>query len=96
MEYDRLLEQSPSIPRQILNNFDKEYPIEGVLTKPEILNVRAIPPLKPPKTVTTVQALTKGTPFEKFVPSDEEEEELEEEEYEEIEEKDVEQGKPKE
>ena len=96
MEYDRLLEQSPSIPRHILNNFDKEYPIEGVFTKPEILNVRAIPPLKPPKMVTTVQALTKGTPFEKFVPSDEEEEELEEEEYEEIEEKDVEQGTLKE
>jgi len=88
-EYDRLLEQSPAIPKQILINFDKEYPIEGVFTKPEILNVRAIPHLKPPKTVTTVQALTKGTPFEKLVPSDEEEEE---EEYEE-EEIDVEQGK---
>ena len=90
-EYDRLLEQSPAIPKQILINFDKEYPIEGVFTKPEILNVRAIPHLKPPKTVTTVQALTKGTPFEKLVPSDEEEEE---EEYEEEEEEiDVEQGK---
>jgi hypothetical protein len=88
-EYDRLLEQSPAIPKQILINFDKEYPIEGVFTKPEILNVRAIPHLKPPKTVTTVQALAKGTPFEKLVPSDEEEEE---EEYEE-EEIDVEQGK---
>ncbi len=88
-EYDRLLEQSPAIPKQILINFDKEYPIEGVFTKPEILNVRAIPHLKPPKTVTTVQALTKGTPFEKLVPSDEEEEEYEEEE----EEIDVEQGK---
>ena len=86
-EYDRLLEQSPAIPKQILINFDKEYPIEGVFTKPEILNVRAIPHLKPPKTVTTVQALTKGTPFEKLVPSDEEEEEYEEEEI------DVEQGK---
>jgi hypothetical protein len=95
-EYDRLLEQSPAIPKQILLNFEKEYPIDGVFTKPEILNVRAIPHLKPPKTVTTVQALTKGTPFEKLVPSDEEEEELEEEEYEEIEEKDVEQGTPKE
>lgn len=91
-EYDRLLEQSPAIPKQILINFDKEYPIEGVFTKPEILNVRAIPHLKPPKTVTTVQALTKGTPFEKLVPSDEEEEEYEEEEEEE--ETDVEQGKP--
>jgi hypothetical protein len=90
-EYDRLLEQSPAIPKQILINFDKEYPIEGVFTKPEILNVRAIPHLKPPKTVTTVQALTKGTPFEKLVPSDEEEEEYEEEEEEvEI---DVEQGR---
>jgi hypothetical protein len=94
-EYDRLLEQSPAIPKQILLNFEKEYPIDGVFTKPEILNVRAIPHLKPPKTVTTVQALTKGTPFEKLVPSDEEEEELEEE-YEEVEEKDVEQGTPKE
>jgi hypothetical protein len=90
-EYDRLLEQSPAIPKQILINFDKEYPIEGVFTKPEILNVRAIPNLKPPKTVTTVQALTKGTPFEKLVPSDEEEEEYEEEEEEE--ETDVEQGR---
>lgn len=84
-EYDRLLEQSPPIPKQILLNFEKEYPIDGVFTKPEILNVRAIPPLKPPKTVTTVQALTKGTPFERLVPSDEEEEEEEEE-------TDVEQG----
>ena len=90
-EYDRLLEQSPAIPKQILINFDKEYPIEGVFTKPEILNVRAIPHLKPPKTVTTVQALTKGTPFEKLVHSDEEEEEYEEEE--EGEEIDVEQGR---
>ena len=53
--------------------------------------MRAIPNLKPPKTVTTVQALTKGTPFEKLVPSDEEEEEYEEEEEEE--ETDVEQGR---
>lgn len=48
-EYDRLLEQSPAIPKQILINFDKEYPIEGVFTKPEILNVRAIPTLSHPK-----------------------------------------------
>ena len=88
MEYDRLLEQSPSIPRHILTNSDKEYPIEGVFTKPEILNVLAIPPLKPPKTIGTVQAITKGTPFEKFVPSEDEEEV----EYEEEEEIDVEQG----
>ena len=77
-EYDRLLEQSPAIPKQILLNFEKEYPIDGVFTKPEILNVRAIPPLKPPRTVSTTQALVKGTPFERLVPSDEEEEEEEE------------------
>ena len=77
-EYDRLLEQSPAIPKQILLNFEKEYPIDGVFTKPEILNVRAIPPLKPPRTVSTTQAIVKGTPFERLVPSDEEEEEEEE------------------
>lgn len=98
MEYDRLLEQSPPIPKQILLNFDKEYPIDGIFTKPEILNVRAIPPLKPPKTIGTVQAITKGTPFEKLVPSNEEEEEIEYEEVDVEEEEedvtDVEQGTP--
>lgn len=101
--YDSLLEQSPPIPKKILINFDKEYPIEGVFTKPEILTVRPIPPLKLPKTIEPIVAITKDTPFEKIgkmLAPKEEEEEPEEEEYEEEEEEeeetDVEQGTPKE
>ncbi len=104
--YDSLLEQSPPIPKKILLNFDKEYPIEGVFTKPEILTVRPIPPLKLPKTIEPIVAITKNTPFEKIgkmLAPKEEEEEPEEEEFEEGEEyeeeeepTDVEQGTPKE
>ena len=102
--YDSLLEQSPPIPKKILLNFDKEYPIEGVFTKPEILTVRPIPPLKLPKTIEPIVAITKNTPFEKIgkmlAPKDEDEEEEEFEEGEEYEEEeeptDVEQGTPKE
>ena len=57
--YDSLLEQCPAIPKKILLNFEKEYPIDGVFTKPEILNVRPIPPLKLPKTVEPIRAITK-------------------------------------
>jgi cell division ATPase FtsA len=99
--YDSLLEQSPPIPKHILMNFDKEYPLDGVFTKPEILNVRPIPKLKLPKTIEPIHAITKDTPFERvgeFLVSkqedEEEEEEYEEEEEEEEEETDVEQGKP--
>lgn len=97
--YDSLLEQSPPIPKHILVNFDKEYPLDGVFTKPEILNVRPIPKLKLPKTIEPIHAITKDTPFERvgeFLVSKQEDEE-EEEEYEEEEEEeetDVEQGKP--
>ena len=104
--YDSLLEQSPPIPKKILLNFDKEYPNEGVFTKPEILTVRPIPPLKLPKTIEPIVAITKNTPFEKIgkmLAPKEEEEEPEEEEFEEGEEyeeeeepTDVEQGTPKE
>jgi hypothetical protein len=45
-EYDRLIEQSPSVPSTILLDFEKEYPLDSVFTKPEILDVRAIPKLK--------------------------------------------------
>jgi cell division ATPase FtsA len=99
--YDSLLEQSPPIPKHILMNFDKEYPLDSVFTKPEILNVRPIPKLKLPKTIEPIHAITKDTPFERvgefLVSKQEEEEEEEEEEYEEEEEEeetDVEQGKP--
>jgi hypothetical protein len=101
--YDSLLEQSPAIPKHILLNFEKDYPIDGIFTKPEILNVRPIPFLKPPKTIEPIRAITQDTPFDKIgrmltVTGEEEEEEREEEteEYEEEEEIDVEQGTPKE
>ena len=97
--YDSLLEQSPPIPKHILLNFDKEYPLDGVFTKPEILSVRPIPKLKLPKTIEPIHAITKNTPFERIgeflIPKQEEEEEEEEYEEEEGEEEtDVEQGKP--
>ena len=96
--YDSLLEQSPAIPKNILLQFEKEYPIEGVFTKPEILTVRPIPALKLPKTIEPIRAITQNTPFENigkmFSPTEEEEEEEEAEEYEEEEETDVEQGRP--
>lgn len=47
-EYDRLIEQSPAVPTSILVEFDKEYPLDNIFTKPEILDVRAIPKLKMP------------------------------------------------
>ncbi|ADQ91109.1 hypothetical protein MpV1_186c [Micromonas sp. RCC1109 virus MpV1] len=98
-EYDRLIEQSPPIPKNILISFEKEYPIDGVFTKPEILTVRPIPPLKLPKTVEPIRAMTKDTPFERvgqYLSKEEEYEEVEEDEEEVEEETDVEQGTPKE
>lgn len=102
-EYDRLLEQSPAVPVQILKMFEKEYPLDNIFTKPEILRVRSIPVLKLPKTIEPIRAITKSTPLasigEFLAPKPtEEEEELteEEEEEEEEEEKDVELGIPKE
>jgi hypothetical protein len=98
-EYDRLIEQSPPIPKNILISFEKEFPIDGVFTKPEILTVRPIPLIKSPKTVEPIRAITKDTPFERvgqYLSKEEEYEEVEEEEEEEEEETDVEQGTPKE
>ena len=62
-EYDRLIEQSPSVPSSILNQFDKEYPLDNAFTKPEILNVRAIPKLK---IANVTESITKGGPFSKW------------------------------
>jgi hypothetical protein len=97
-EYDRLIEQSPPIPKNILMSFEKEFPIDGVFTKPEILTVRPIPPLKSPKTIEPIRAMTKDTPFERvgqYLSKEEEYEEVEEDEEEVEEETDVEQGTPK-
>ena len=90
--YDSLLEQCPAVPKKILMDFEKEYPIDGVFTKPEILDVRPIPALKLPKTIEPIRAITKDTVFEKvgtFLSKEPEEYEEEEEDEEET---DVEQG----
>jgi len=62
-EYDRLIEQSPAIPTSILNEFEKEYPLDNIFTKPEILNVRAIPKLK---IANATEQMTRGGPFSKW------------------------------
>ena len=85
-EYDRLLEQSPAIPSNVLSDFEKEYPFDNIFTKPEILNVRSIPNFKGPKTIEPLHAITKNTPLErvgKLFKKDSVEEEEEEEEEEE-------------
>ena len=99
-EYDRLLEQSPAVPVSILQIFEKEYPLDNVFTKPEILKVRSIPVLKLPKTIEPIRAITESTPLASignfFAPKktepeeDEPTEEEEEEEYEEEEEEEEE------
>jgi hypothetical protein len=63
-EYDRLIEQSPSIPTSILTEFEREYPLDNVFTKPEILDVRAIPKLKI-NTGSAIASLTRGGPLSK-------------------------------
>ena len=72
-EYDRLIEQSPSVPSTILAEFDREYPLDNVFTKPEILDVRAIPKLKLPGFTnlrsggsSVISEITKKGPFAKF------------------------------
>ena len=70
-EYDRLIEQSPSIPSAILADFERDYPLDNIFTKPEILDVRAIPKLKLPgftnlKPSSVIAETTKGGPFSKI------------------------------
>ena len=45
-EMDRLIEQSPPIPKSILTAFDKDFPDDNAFTKPEILHVHPILPFK--------------------------------------------------
>jgi hypothetical protein len=41
-EYDTLIEQSPSIPGPILDLFEREFPSDDVLIKPEIIHINPI------------------------------------------------------
>ena len=45
-EYDRLIEQSPNVPKKILDNFEKEFPDEQDFFKPEIMHIQPISPFK--------------------------------------------------
>jgi hypothetical protein len=45
-EMDRLIEQSPPIPRKVLSDFEREFPDDKIFTKPEILHVHPILPFK--------------------------------------------------
>ena len=65
-EYDRLLEQSPTVPVSILNDFEKEYPLDNIFTKPEILDVRAIPKLRIPGSTNILKGVSPAGPFNKI------------------------------
>ena len=65
-EYDRLLDQSPDIPKKIMINFEQTYSSDNLISKPEILTVRPFPLLTRPNTVEPLEAITKNTPLEKF------------------------------
>jgi len=41
-EYDRLIEQSPPIPSDILSAFEKEFPYDNKFYKPEIMHIQPI------------------------------------------------------
>ena len=45
-EYDRLIEQSPSLPKDILDAFEKEFPDDNKFFKPEIMHIQPINPFK--------------------------------------------------
>jgi hypothetical protein len=56
-EYDRLIEQSPAVPINIIKDFEASYPDEETdFVKPEILDVRPI---------HVITAITEDTPFSK-------------------------------
>src|SRR6056300_533391 len=41
-EYDRMIEQSPPIPSDILREFEKEFPYDNKFYKPEIMHIQPI------------------------------------------------------
>lgn len=57
-EYDRLLEQSPPVPSTVLAQFEKDFPSDEVLVKPEILHIKPIDPYRAITENTIVGKLT--------------------------------------
>ena len=45
-EYDRLIEQSPNVPKYIIESFEKEFPDDNAFFKPEIMHIQPITPFK--------------------------------------------------
>ena len=45
-EYDRLIEQSPNVPKYIIESFEKEFPDDNAFLKPEIMHIQPITPFK--------------------------------------------------
>ena len=45
-EYDRLIEQSPNVPKYIIDDFEKEFPDDNAFFKPEIMHIQPITPFK--------------------------------------------------
>ena len=45
-EYDRLIEQSPNVPKYIIDAFEREFPDDNAFFKPEIMHIQPITPFK--------------------------------------------------
>ena len=75
-ELDRLIEQSPPIPKNILSAFDKEFPDDNIFTKPEILHVHPILPFKAIREYSILSLLK--DPKERNLTDDELKDELDE------------------
>jgi hypothetical protein len=45
-EYDRLIEQSPNVPKQMIDAFEREFPDDNAFFKPEIMHIQPIMPFK--------------------------------------------------
>src|SRR5210317_1197750 len=43
-EYDRLIEQSPNVPKQMIDAFEREFPDDNAFFKPEIMHIQPIMP----------------------------------------------------
>ena len=45
-EYDRLIEQSPNVPKKMIDAFEREFPDDNEFFKPEIMHIQPIIPFK--------------------------------------------------
>ena len=75
-EMDRLIEQSPPIPKQILKAFDRDFPDDNIFKKPEILHIDPILPFKAIKEYSIMSLLK--DPREKNMTDEELKDELNE------------------